>query len=183
MREKIFLAFLSLILFMNPLNSQTLNSVNYAGRHPTGFIVAAFLPSPTMLIEDKKVRFGLSKELSLAFGSYAEHRFAFEYTYVFRDYNNSQLRVSYNYDLFPGYFFTFTVGGGYFNDLKAQGYFPQLSAAIIGSGGNFIFNIYAKARYTYVVPSNRTNIFDLSFGVGLGLAPFGSKSRATPGWK
>src|SRR5690349_20486213 len=48
--------------------------------------------NPMLVIEDKKVFFGLTKEIS--FGKFPYGRIAFEYSYIFRSYNTSHLRLS-----------------------------------------------------------------------------------------
>jgi hypothetical protein len=89
--------------------------------------------NPMVVFEDKKVFFGLTKEISV--GVYQYGRIAFEYSYIFRSYNTSHLRVSYIYDaVFETDYFVpadINAGVGYFTDTKNKGWFLQGSAGVL----------------------------------------------------
>ena len=137
------------------------------------YIIAAIilLPGPELLAENKKVYFGLTKEISA--GIYPFGRLAFEYTYIFRSYDRNHFRISYNYD-----FITETnsyvalwlsLGLGYFTDTRNKGFFPQFSGAILIPLDMRVLEAvypYVKTRYTFVRGQGNSNIFDFSLGIG-----------------
>ncbi len=136
---------------------------------PLSFYIAAII-NPMLVIEDKKVFFGLTKEVSI--GKFPYGRLAFEYSYIFRSYNTSHLRLSYNYDIildigqFVG--FVATPGVGYFTDTKNNGWFIHGSfGAILPTGNYFAFNPYLRYRHTFIKDISKSNINDVSLGVGL----------------
>lgn len=135
---------------------------------PTYFYIAAII-NPMLVIEDKKVFFGLTKEVS--FGKFPYGRIAFEYSYIFRSYNTSHIRVSYNYDfvLEAGNFVGFiaTQGAGYFTDTKNNGWFLQGSVgAIMATSDNFGISPYLRYRHTFIKDKTKSDINDISLGVG-----------------
>jgi hypothetical protein len=135
------------------------------------FIMALYVLTvinPMVVFEDKKVFFALTKELS--FGKYPFGRIAFEYSYVFRDYNNSHLRLSYNYDiiLHSGDFAAIvtTPGAGFFSDTKNKGWFTHWAAGIfLAPIDYFALYPYIRYRYTYIANKNKTDIHDVSVGM------------------
>lgn len=197
--KKIFLIILSLLMLagsasaqfrLKDTHSQLINTGNSGimyGANSTGFHgtstsglspaiytagIIFIVVNPMAVFENKKIYFGLTKEVSL--GKYPYGRFAFEYTYVFRAERNSQIRLSYNLDYFieTGNFYAFFLSGGvgYFTDTKYSGVFPQVSfgallpipIANITSG----LYPYIKARHTFVKGTENSNITDISLGVG-----------------
>ena len=129
--------------------------------------------NPELVIENRKVYFGLTKELSV--GKYPYGRFAFEYTYVFRDYSRNHFRISYNQDYIfkdtKGFILpVLSAGLGYFTDTEHKGYFGQASAGIILPFPiGIVEGIYAylKGRHTFVQGSGNSNITDFSLGMSL----------------
>ncbi len=126
------------------------------------------LISPMVVFEDKKVFFGLTKEVSL--GKYPYGRVSFEYSYIFRSYNTSHLRFSYNYDFFyeTNMYIAFALspGVGYFTDTKNKGWFGQLAAgAIIAMSEYITFYPNLKYRYTFINEKTKSDIHDVSLGV------------------
>jgi len=124
--------------------------------------------NPMVVFEDKKVFFALTKELSFAKFPYG--RISFEYSYIFRDYNTSHLRLSYNYDILleAGDLAAFiaTPGAGYFTDTKSKGWFINGCAGILlATIDYFALYPYLRYRYTYVVDKNKTDIHDVSLGM------------------
>lgn len=136
---------------------------------PLSFYIAAII-NPMLVIEDKKAFFGLTKEVSI--GKFPYGRLAFEYSYIFRSYITSHLRLSYNYDIIleAGNFvgFVVTPGAGYFTDTKNNGWFIHGSfGAILPTGNYFAFNPYLRYRHTFIKDKSKSNINDISLGVGL----------------
>lgn len=126
--------------------------------------------NPMLVIEDKKVFFGLTKEISV--GKFPYGRLAFEYSYIFRSYNQNHLRLSYNYDIIlaAGDFVGFiaTPGAGYFTDTKNQGWFVHGSVgAILGPGEPLVFMPYLRYRHTFITEKTKSDINDISLGVGI----------------
>lgn len=143
------------------------NTYSKAGIPATWYLAA--IVNPMLVIEDKKAFFGLTKEISAGIFPYG--RLAFEYSYIFRSYNTSHLRFSYNYDfiLAAGDFVGFiaTPGAGYFTDTKNNGWFLQGSVgALLGPGEPLMFNPYLKYRHTFIKEKTKSNINDISIGVG-----------------
>lgn len=135
---------------------------------PASWYLAAII-NPMLVIEDKKVYFGLTKEVSAGIFPYG--RVAFEYSYIFRSYNTSHFRFSYNYDfiLEAGDFVGIiaTPGIGYFTDTRNNGWFLQGSfGALLGPGKPLMFNPYIKYRHTFIKEKTKSNINDISLGVG-----------------
>lgn len=184
---KIILIFIAAISFLSclPANSQVSSlklkepdyrnsilktpSVSYKKADiPATWYIAAIV-NPMLVIEDKKVFFGLTKEISA--GVFPYGRLALEYSYIFRSYNTSHFRFSYNYDVIleAGDFVGIiaTPGGGYFTDTKNEGWFLQGSVgALLGPGEPLMFNPYLKYRHTFIKDPAKSNINDISLGVG-----------------
>lgn len=161
------------------VRSQSLNHVTEGtaeGKKGSGMLIdvigyTLFLINPDVIVESKKVHFGLTKELSA--GIYPLGRAEFEYTYVFRSERKSNFRLSYNFDIpvsgigQTGGFFI-SPGGGYYTDLERKGWFAQISAGLIGApfAGKLRVHPNLKLRKTFV-QDLYPDIFDVSLGVGL----------------
>jgi len=136
---------------------------------PFVFYAGLFI-NPMVLLEDKKVHFGLTKELS--FGYYPYGRLAFEYSFIVRERNTSHLRLSYNYDfiLEAGNFAAFVLapGAGYFTDTGNKGWFSQVSFGLLIPAFISAIFPYIKYRHTFIQnkPEGKTYIDDLSLGIG-----------------
>ncbi len=135
---------------------------------PASWYLAAIV-NPMLVIEDKKAFFGLTKEISA--GVFPYGRLAFEYSYIFRSYNTSHFRFSYNYDVIleAGDFVGIiaTPGGGYFTDTKNEGWFLHGSVgALLGPGEPLMFNPCLRYRHTFLKDPAKSNINDISLGVG-----------------
>lgn len=132
--------------------------------------------NPSVVVENKKVYFALTKEISVMLPRVLG-KVGFEYSYVFRADRNNHLRVfaDYFYPIEAGDFAVviFNIGGGYFTDTKKSGLFPQLSMSILAPMSDyFAINLYVKARQTFMLKKEESNIFDGSFGIGLVLLPW-----------
>ncbi len=130
--------------------------------------------SPTIVIEDGKTGFGLSKELSA--GRFPFGRAELDYTYVFRRERSNMINLSYNFD-FPlnGNFkdpslFMISPGAGYYTDFTRKGFFTQLAIGLFASTGfSDAISIHPniKFRKTFM-NDNQPGIFSISLGVGFG---------------
>lgn len=131
---------------------------------------SALLINPMMVIEDKKVYFGLTKEVS--FGYFPIGRIAFEYSFIVRNRNTSHLRLSYNYDIileasdFAA--FMVTPGAGYFTDTENRGWFAHASFGVLLPVGFVVTSPYIRYRHTFLQekPEGKTDIDDISLGMG-----------------
>ena len=116
--------------------------------------VAFWLLNPMLLYENKKIYFGLTKEVSIGF--LYRFKFSLEYSYIFRDANNNHLRSSLNY-IIPLSTSDFAIistslGAGYFTDTKKSGLFPQGSIElIIAPIDNLAISFYSRLRHTITV--------------------------------
>jgi len=158
-------------------------SESSASTLPIAIGVASFLYllNPIVLFENDKIALGFTKEISLGFGYFGEHRASLEYSYIFRKDLNSNIRVGYKYDILlekgikPSNNFQGTtalsIGGGYFNNFSRPGYFAETSYGYSIRNHKILFYPSVKLRYTYVVKG--ANIIDFSFGIVIGIAnPF-----------
>ena len=146
-----------------------------------GVLIFLYLLNPMLLFEEGAA-VGLTKELSLGFGDFGEYRLGAEYSFIFRSNNTSQLRFSGNYDfllddLQPSNMLqtstVISLGGGYFTDFDANGYFAQSTFGFSIRNDKLLIYPHAKARFTYIPNDDRSHIFDLSFGIIIGFAnPF-----------
>ncbi|MEO6694678.1 MAG: hypothetical protein ABIY50_01160 [Ignavibacteria bacterium] len=150
---------------------------------PIAIGLAAFfyLLNPIILFENDKIALGFTKELSVGFGNFGEHRATAEYSYIFRKDLNSNIRLGYKYDILlkkgiqPSNSFqgttTLTLGGGYFHNFSRPGVFAESSFGYSIRNHKILFYPSAKLRYTYVAKG--ANIIDFSFGIVVGIAnPF-----------
>lgn len=192
MKRQIILTIIILSLSYSASFSQTIKQLNFNQRDkgetasstlPIALGAATFfyLLNPIVLFENDKIAGGFSKEISLGFGYFGEHRASVEYTYLFRSGQSSHLRFGYKYDILlkkgikPSNYLqgstVISVGAGYFTDFINQGYFPELSFGYSIRNDKLLFYPNLKFRYTYV--ANGSNIIDISAGIILGFAnPF-----------
>jgi hypothetical protein len=61
--------------------------------------ILLYLINPIIVYEDKKIYMGLTKEFSVWFGNFGEHRAALEYSFLFTGNISHHVRLSYKYDL------------------------------------------------------------------------------------
>lgn len=134
---------------------------------PLLFLGIVLLVNPMVVFEDKKVFFGLTREISI--GKYPYGRIAFEYSYIFRKYNTSHLRVSYIFDaIFETMYFValdLNAGAGYFTDTKNKGWFLQGSFGFLVPTSHVVFNPYLRYRHTFIKDINKSDINDISLGM------------------
>lgn len=148
-----------------------------------GVLTAVYLLNPLVEYVDRKVYAGLTKEISVGFGKFGEHRTAVEYSMVFGGNIRHYLRFSYKYDILlkpgiePSHMLqgtpVFSVGAGYFTDFKGKGIFPELTYGYSIRNHKFLFYPHIKLRHTFMLTKDKADITDFSFGVMLGIAnPF-----------
>ncbi|MBE2217930.1 MAG: hypothetical protein IAE90_07005 [Ignavibacteria bacterium] len=139
---------------------------------PTGTAVAGIiflLVNPILVFEDKKIFWGLTKELSKSIYPYG--RLSFEYSFLFRTFNKNHFRFAYNYDLIyqqgsSWLMFVISLGAGYFTDTENKGAFAQTSMGFFIPTPVFLIHPYLKYRFTKISKENKSDIHDLSLGAG-----------------
>jgi hypothetical protein len=142
-----------------------------------------YLINPIVLYDNKKIYAGVTKELSVGFGKLGEHRFAFEYSFVFSGNISNHLRFSYKYDFLlkekiePSHILQGTgvlsPGAGYFTNFNKTGIFPELTFGYAIRNHKILIFPNFKVRHTFMFNKNDTDITDISFGIILGIAnPF-----------
>jgi len=142
-----------------------------------------YLVNPIFLYEDKKIYAGVTKELSLGFGKFGEHRFAYEYSFVFTGHISHHMRLSYKYDLLlkdkiePSHILqvtsAFSFGGGLFTNFSKQGFFPEITYGYSLRNHKLLIYPHIKIRHTFMFRKQDSDITDISFGIIIGFAnPF-----------
>lgn len=139
---------------------------------PTGTAVAGIvflLINPILVLEDKKIFWGLTKEISKSFYPYG--RLSFEYSFLFRTFNKNHFRFSYNYDFIyqqgrSWLMFVISLGAGYFTDTENKGASLQSSFGFFIPTPAFLIHPYLKYRFTKKFTEGRSDIHDLSLGAG-----------------
>ncbi len=130
--------------------------------------------SPSLILEDSKAYFGLSKELSA--GKFPYGRAEFDYTYIIRNERSSAIHLSYNFDIpMNGNFsspslFMISPGAGYYTDMTRKGFFGQVAIGLFASTGfNDAIAIHPniKFRKTFM-NDNLPGVFEVLLGVGFG---------------
>jgi hypothetical protein len=197
--EKIIINIILLLIAFCNINSQTNTSINrsisflnkeYAGASPTSVTsipiaigAILYILNPLVIYEDKKIYAGLTKELSMGFGKFGEHRFAFEYSFIFSGNASHQTRLSYKFDLLlkkkiePSHILQGTgvlsAGAGYFTNFSKQGIFPELTFGYSLRNHKILIFPHVKIRHTFMFKKVDSDITDISFGIILGYAnPF-----------
>jgi len=137
---------------------------------PVLLAIPLFFINPILVFEDKKIFWGLTREIS--FSTFPYGRFSFEYSFLFRTFNKHHLRLSYNYDFInqPGQEWIFAVlspGAGYFTDTKNKGVFGQMAFGAFIPTPVCMINLYLKYRYTYTFDKNKSDVHDISLDTGI----------------
>jgi len=146
-------------------------------------LMLAWPLNPMLVYENKKINFGITKEVSVAFPLIRTAKFGtigrvgLEYSYIFRSERYSHVRSFFNVDIpvDAGDFVAFTtsIGGGYFTDTKKSGIFPQASFnMLVPFGEGFGINPYIKLRHTFMFDKTQSDVTDFSLGIGLLILPF-----------
>lgn len=151
------------------------NSSTSADAGNTMILGTALLISPTLLLEDGKAYFGLSKELSA--GIYPYGRAEFDYTYIFRSERTNALHLSYNLDIpmngkfnDPSMFFI-SPGGGYYTDFTRKGFFLQAAFGLFaGTGFSSAVSVHPNIKFRKVfMKDGYPGMFEISLGVGFAI--------------
>jgi hypothetical protein len=130
------------------------------------------LISPSLVLEDSKAYFGLSKEISA--GIYPYGRAELDYTYIFRSTYTSTLNISYNLDIplngkfnDPSLFFI-SPGGGYYTDFTRHSAFIQASLGLFaGTGFSSGVSVHPNIKFRKVFRRDSyPGSFEISLGVG-----------------
>lgn len=138
------------------------------------------LAAPSIVYENKKVYFGLGRELSLAFGNFGEFRISAEYSFIFRRNLKHQFRTLLKYDILSGLnrgewlsmreFIS--IGAGYFVDAEGSGIPAEISTGFrIGEGSLYLYPCI-KLRHTFMTKKEKPDITDFSLGMAFGFQPF-----------
>ena len=148
-----------------------------------GFGLATFiyLLNPVVLFQNDKIGGGLTKEFSVGFGYFGEHRLSGEYSYIFRQSESSMLRFGYKYDILlkdklkPSNLLQGTsvvsLGTSYYYDFRHHGISGDVCYGYSIRNDKFLVYPHLKLRYTEVLEGS--DIIDFSFGVMIGIAnPF-----------
>lgn len=148
-----------------------------------GTIFIFALVNPELVIENKKVYFGLTREISIGFGKEHAIRASFEYSYIFRHSLKSHFRYSLKYDIqstslggqWKDFYGVINAGVGFFQDLQGNGIFPELSLGL-RFGGNpgkpFLYLYPLKIRHTFMFNKDKPENTDFSIGVMFGYRVF-----------
>lgn len=148
-----------------------------------GFGVILYLINPVILYENKKIYAGITKELSVGFGKFGEHRFGFEYSFIFAGNISHHIRFSYKYDVLlksniePSNMLQGTsaisIGAGYFTNFDKHGVFPEISYGYTLRNHKLLLFPHVKIRHTFMFKKEQADITDFSFGIIIGIAnPF-----------
>ncbi len=193
----IFIIFIVISLWGNTYSQQPyeqIKRINYLEHFkqsssssflPVSIAVATvfYLINPILLYESKKLFGGITKEFSIGFGDFGEHRMAAEYSLILGGNIKHYLRFSYKYDLLlkdnikPSHMFQGTgvlsLGAGYFTDFNGNGIFPEVTYGYSIRNHKLLFYPHVKLRYTYMFGKDKIDKMDISFGIIFGIAnPF-----------
>jgi hypothetical protein len=173
-------------ILLNPEKNKTHFSAGSVGSlYPISIAAAAglYLLNPILVYDDKRLFMGITKEFSIGFGYFGEHRFSFEYSFIVSGRIRHHIRTGYKYDILlkenikPSNSLQGTgvlsIGGGYFNDFDKQGAFPEVSFGYSLRNHKLLIYPHIKLRHTFMFAREDTDITDISFGFMLGIAnPF-----------
>ncbi|MBK8552034.1 MAG: hypothetical protein IPL53_13605 [Ignavibacteria bacterium] len=169
-------------LFDLKLNSPKEKTESANSTLPIAIGVAGFLYlfNPVVLIENDKIAFGFTKELSLGFGYFGQHRISAEYSYIFVNSLKSRLFIGFTEDILlkkikPSNTMQGTsviaLGSGYFTNFDRSGVYGDVAYGYSIRNDKLLFFPSVKLRFTYV--HNGSDILDISAGIVIGIAnPF-----------
>lgn len=166
--------------------SKTHFSIGSTGSlYPISVAAAAglYLLNPILVYDNKRLFMGITKEFSVGFGYFGEHRLSFEYSFIVSGQIRHHIRAGYKYDILlkdniqPSNSMqgtaVFSVGSGYFYDFDKQGAFPEISFGYSLRNHKLLIYPHVKLRHTFMFKSENTDITDISFGFMVGIAnPF-----------
>lgn len=141
-----------------------------------------YIFNPILLYENDKIATGLTKEFSVGFGYFGENRIAVEYSLIFRSEEKSFLYAGFVRDflladLIPSNSLQTSVavspGISYFTNFSVQGIAGQLAFGYSIRNHKILIYPHIKAKYTHIFKSGKSDIFNFSFGITVGIAnPF-----------
>jgi len=142
-----------------------------------------YLLNPIIMYDNKKLFMGFTKEISVGFGYFGEHRFSFEYSFIVSGQIRNHLRAGYKYDfllksgLIPSNNLQGTgvlsTGAGYFYDFDKSGVFSELTFGYSLRNHKLLLYPHIKMRHTFMFKKTESDITDFSFGFMVGIAnPF-----------
>jgi hypothetical protein len=153
--------------------------------YPISIAAAAglYLLNPIFIYDNKRLFMGLTKELSVGFGYFGEHRLSIEYSFIVSGSIRHHLRTGYKYDILlrtglePSNNLQGTgvlsIGAGYFYDFDKSGAFPEVSLGYSLRNHRLLLYPHVKLRHTFMFKKDESDITDLSFGFMVGIAnPF-----------
>ena len=156
-----------------PGNSLIYKNSSVANTGNTIILSSLLIITPTLILDDSKAYFGLSKELSI--GKFPFGRAEFDYTYIFRSERNNALHLSYNLDIpFFGSqssIFMVSPGAGYYTDFTREGFFGQLAIGLFATTGfSNAIAIHPNLKFRKIFKrENYPGSFEISLGVGFGI--------------
>ncbi|HEY3252247.1 MAG TPA: hypothetical protein VGK25_14150 [Ignavibacteria bacterium] len=160
---------------------------NTQGGSPYSVSIAAaiglYLLNPIVIYESKKLYMGITKEFSIGFGYFGEHRIGVEYSFIIGGNIRNYLRASYKYDMLlnknlkPSNSLqgtgVFSIGAGYFYDFDKHGAFPEFTYGYSLRNHKLLLYPHIKLRHTFMFKKEYPDITDISFGLMVGIAnPF-----------
>jgi hypothetical protein len=179
-----FLLQSSYFIFSQQINIHTYK-LNSSNTEPgldlaTGSFILLSAVNPLLLYENKKVYFGISREVTMGFGKDGEYRISAEYSFIFRRNLKHHLRFSAKYDILTEVSksdwldtrYLISLGAGYFLDADGEGIFPEVTAGVRLWEDKYIMIPYVKLRHTFMVTKNKPGNSDISLGMILGYRPF-----------
>ncbi|MFI5212002.1 MAG: hypothetical protein ACHQIH_03900 [Ignavibacteria bacterium] len=180
MNKGIFLFTLLLLFSVNSFSQLSLPESpllnrNYSSSNTGNTIIlsAILLITPTLVLEDGKPYFGLSKELSI--GRFPFGRAEFDYSYIFRSERTNAIHLSYNLDIpvfgGSGSSFMISPGAGYYTDFTRTGFFGQLAIGLFATTGfsdAIAIHPCLKFRAAFI-KDGLPEIYEISLGVGFGI--------------
>ena len=144
--------------------------------------IGLYLLNPILIYDNKKLFMGITKEVSVGFGYFGEHRFGIEYSFIVSGQIRHHFRAGYKYDyllnsLAPSNSLQGTgvisPGAGYFSDFDKQGVFSEISAGYSLRNHKLLIYPHIKLRHTFMFEKDKSDITDFSFGFIFGFAnPF-----------
>jgi hypothetical protein len=148
-----------------------------------GVTIFLYLLNPTIMYENDKIGLGFTKELSVGFGDFGEHRIAIEPALIFREEEKYIIRFGYKYDFLMRSFLkpsnllqgtsVISPGVNYYTDFSRSGISPEIAYGYSFRNDKLNIFPYFKLRYTYVFEKGKSNVFDFSTGLMIGIAnPF-----------
>jgi len=148
------------------------------------YSLAAFLYllNPDILYENNKIALGITKEVSVGFGYFGENRITLEYSVIFRSIDKGALRAGFSKDFLLSNLqpsnniqtsAAVSPGISYFTNFSDIGISFQTAYGYSIRNHKILIYPHVKLRYTEIFSKSKSNIFDFSFGIMIGIAnPF-----------